>query len=423
MGIILVAIMMIMPGDTMYFTLHDAVSRAQEFNPEIEQSAIDYAKAQAQAGQVRSAFYPSVTASGSYVYMTDVPVIQFDSIPVPFGQSENWNVQLSLQQVVFAWGKIYSAYKIADINADIAHLTLIRKKQEIRYSVTQAFYGLLVLDRMVDLSRESLTQLERHQASVEQRYKAGLVPQFDLMRARVQVANVKPQLIQVENGYKLALEGFKMLLGLDLQTEVTVEGELTMGEESFDLDDLTQYALEHRIELENIHNMMRITDLSRRIAARANLPIVVAGATYDQSKPFGFTGDEWGSSIVFNLGFQWTLFSGFKNMYAYREATLQQREADLAFDNLKKAVVLEVKQAYLTYVGAHEALLTAQENVGQADETLRLIETRYRNGLATNLEYMDVQLATMQAQTNYLSALRDYFNAIAEIKKASGKEE
>lgn len=423
MGMILVMMMTVVPGDTMSFTLHDAVGYALEFNPEIEQSAIEYAKAQAQVGQARSAFYPSVTASGSYVYMTDVPVIQFDSIPVPFGQSENWNVQVSLQQVVFAWGKIYSAYRIADINADIAHLTYVRKRQEIRYAVTRAFYGLLVLERMINLSRESLTQLERHQASVEQRYKAGLVPQFDLMRARVQVANLKPQVIRVENGYRLALEGFKMLLGLDLTTEVVVDGELIMGEESFDLENLTQQALEHRSELENIRTVVRITELSRRIAARTNLPTVVAGATYDRSKPFGFTGDEWGSSIVFNLGFQWTLFSGFKNMYAYRAATLQQREADLAYENLRKAVALEVKQAFLTYVGAQEALLAAQENVGQADETLRLIETRFRNGLATNLEYMDVQLATMQAQTNYLSALKDYFNAIAEIKKAVGKEE
>jgi outer membrane protein len=409
--------------DTVMFTLHTAIEHALEHNPEIEQLRLSYAKSKAQTGQALSAMYPSVTASGSYVYMTDIPVIEFDSVPVPFGQSENWNYNISLQQVVFTWGKIYNAYRIAGISEDIARLTLVRKQQETRSSVTDAFYGLLVLEKTVQLMRESQTQLQRHAAAVEKRYKAGIVPRLELMRAQVQVANFKPQLIQTENGYRLAKEGFKMLLGLDLDVEVVVEGELMMGEESYDLEDITQYAFEHRLEIQTVKKANRIAELGKKIAATANLPTIVAGATYDRSKPFGFTGDESGSNIIFNLGFQWTLFSGFDNLHKYREATLQQKEAELAYDNLKKAVALEVKQAYLNYHAAREALITAQENVGQAEKTFELIETRYKNGLATHLEYLDVQLATMQAQTNYLSATKDYFASQAEIKKAIGKEE
>jgi len=409
--------------DSMNLSLHTAIEYALEHNPEIEQLRLSYAKSKEQTGQALSAMYPSITASGSYAYMTDIPVIEFDSIPVPFGQSENWNYNISLQQVVFTWGKIYSAYRIAGIGEDIAHLSLLRKQQEIRSTVTESFYSLLVLEKTVQLMRESHTQLERHAAAVEKRYRAGIVPKLEMMRAQVQVANFKPQLIKIENGYRLAQEGFKMLLGLDLDTEVMVEGDLVMGEESYDLEEITQFALENRLELRTIKETRRIAELGKRIAATSNLPTIVAGATYDRSKPFGFTGDEWGSNIIFNIGFQWTLFSGFGNMHKYREATLQQKEAELAYSNLKKAVALEVKQAYFNYQAAKEALLTAQENVGQADMTFDLIETRYKNGLATHLEYLDVQLATMQAQTNYLSALKDYFTSQAEIKKVIGKEE
>lgn len=409
--------------DTLYFSLHTATEHALEHNPEIEQLRLSYAKSKEQTGQAQSAMYPSVTASGSYVYMTDIPVIEFDSVPVPFGQSENWNYNISLQQVVFTWGKIYNAYRIANIGEDIARLTLVRKQQEVRSSVTEAFYGLLVLEKTVQLMRESHTQLERHAVAVEKRYKAGIVPKLELMRAQVQVANFKPQLIQIENGYRLAKEGFKMLLGLDLDFEVVVEGKLVIGEETYDLEEITQFAFDHRLELRMLKETRRIADLGKKIAATANLPTIVAGATYDRSKPFGFTGDEWGSNIIFNIGFQWTLFSGFNNLHKYREATLQEKEAELAFKNLKKAVALEVKQAYLNYQAAKQALITAQENVGQADKTFELIEIRYKNGLATHLEYLDVQLATMQAQTNYLSALKDYFTSQAEIKKAIGKEE
>jgi len=280
-----------------------------------------------------------------------------------------------------------------------------------------------VLEETVRLSQASLAQLERHAQAVETRYKAGLVSQFDLLRAQVQVANLKPQVIEAENGLRLAREGFKMLLGLPLDQEFTVSGELVMFEETFELEELTDIALEERIELKNLHKTQEIADYGKAVARSEFLPTFVAGATYEHQKPFGITGDEWGSNVVFNIGFEFPLFSGFRRIYQYRRATLDLRDAELALENLEKAVRLEVKQAYLNYTAAEEAIASAQENVGQSEKAFEIIETRYKNGLATNLEFMDAQLAMMQAQTNYLSALKNHYTSRAEILKAIGKEE
>ncbi|GAH59874.1 unnamed protein product, partial [marine sediment metagenome] len=231
MAFILIFIIGIAPTDTLELSLYQAIDYALQNNPGIEQLTLDTGTAQAMLDEARSAFYPSITASGYYAYISDVAVFELDSILIPMGQHENYNYQVSLQQVLFTWGKIYNAYKISDLGKDIAQLDLVRKKQDVRYSVTDAFYGILILKEIVTLSRESLVQLERHAKSVETRYRAGLVPQFELLRAQVQVANVKPQLIKAENGLKLAREGFKMLMGLPLHQEFKLTGELQMADE------------------------------------------------------------------------------------------------------------------------------------------------------------------------------------------------
>ncbi|UCG92110.1 MAG: TolC family protein, partial [candidate division WOR-3 bacterium] len=420
---LLTFLLSIATSDTLYFSLDDAIDYALENNPEIAQLTIDSEKSSAQVGQALSAFYPNISATGYYAYVTDVPVIEFDSVPIPFGTHENYNIQVSLQQVIFSWGKIYNAYKISDMNHEIARLNLLRKRQEIRYSTTNSFYGLLVLEELVKLSEESLAQLKRHEEAVESRYKAGLVSQFDLLRARVQVANLKPKVIGGQNGLNLAREAFKMLLGMPIEHDFEISGELQMIEEDFDLEQLTATALEQRAELTNVKKLESIAKLTKAIARRANLPSIVAGATYERRKPFSFTGDEWGSNITLNIGFQFPLFSGFNNFYQYREASLLLKEAQLAYDNLEKAIILEVKAAYLSLLAAKEALVTAQENVGQAEKAFEIMDTRYKNGLATNLEFMDAQLAFMQAKTNYLSALKNYNTSMAEIYKSIGKEE
>lgn len=410
-------------GDTLNFTVEEAIDFALQNNPGIEQLNIEFQKSKERIGQAISSFYPEISATGYYAYVTDVPIIEFDSIPIPFGTHENYNVQVSLQQVLFAWGKLYNAYKISDLASDIAELNLVRKQQEIRYSVTDAFYGLLVLEEYVSQAKASLDQLERFAASVETRHKAGLVSQFDLLRARVQVENLKPRIIESDNALEIAREGFKLLLGMDLNAGFTLSGELRMVDEEFSLDELIASAIQDRAEIKNLNKAERIAQLSQRITRRTNLPTLVGGATYEQRRPFSFTGDDWGSSLTFNLGFQWPLFSGFSNLYKNREAALMLKEARLALENLERAIVVEVKQAYLSFLAAKEAIDAAQENVGQAETAFEIIETRYKNGLATNLEVLDTELAFRQAQVNYLTALKGYNTSLAEIYKAIGKEE
>jgi len=410
-------------SDTLSFTVEEAIDFALQNNPEIAQLTIEFQKSQEQVGQAISTLYPTITASGYYAYVTDVPIIQFDSVPIPFGANENYKVQISLQQVLFAWGKLYNAVKISDLASDIAELNLLRKRQDIRYSVTDAFYGLLVLDEYVNQTSASLTQLEKFAAAVETRYKAGLVSQFDLLRAQVQVQNLKPMVIQTENSRNLAREGFKLLLGMQLDREFILTGELQMIDEEFSLDELIAVALQNRVEIKNLKKAERIARLSQAITRRANLPTLVGGATYDRSKPFGITGDEWGSNITFNLGFQWTLFNGFSNLYKSREAALMLKETRLAMDNLDRAITVEVKQAYLSFLAAKEAIDAAEKNVSQARKAFDIIETRYKSGLATNLEVLDTELAYRQAQVNHLSALKNYYTSLAQTYKAIGKED
>ena len=423
MLIVLIFLMNTGLGDTLNITIEYAIKYALENNPEIVQSTLDFKTSQAKVDEARSVFYPNISASGYYAYLSDVAVFELDSVLIPMGQHENYNYQISLQQILFTWGKIYNAYRIAGLGKDIAQLNIIRKKQEVRNSVTDAFYGLLVLKEMVTLSHESLLQLERHANIVEKRYKAGLVPQFDLLRAQVQVANLKPQLIETENGLKLTQEGFKMLLGLPLQQEFKLTGKLQMVDEEFDIDNLITTALENRIELKNLNKLTDIAKYSKAIARRANLPTLVAGATYVRTKPFGFGGNDWGTNITFNVGFEFPIFTGFKNLAQYKQATLQLKGARLAFENLEKGITFEVKQAFYNFQAAKQSITAALENVAQAEKTYEIINTRYRSGLATNLEFMDVQLAAMQARTNYLSALKRYYTSRAEIQKAIGKEE
>jgi len=423
MTIILTLLIFSQSGDTIVLDLNAAIDYALVQNAEIRNLDLDRDISGTKVDQAVANFYPSLTASGYYAYLDRVSVIEFGGMQIPMGQHENYNVQLSLQQVLFAWGKLYDAYRLADLGREIAGLTLERKRQDVRYTVTQSFYSLLVLQEMVKLTGESYAQLKRHEDAVRKRFEAGLVPQFELLRAQVQVANLKPRVTEAENGLQLARNGFQMLLGMPLDQEFELSGELGSIEEDFELGVLIDTALVSRTEIKSLERAEKMGRIGRSLVGRTNLPTIATGATYAYKKPIGLTGNDWGENLTFNIGFSWPIFSGFRTLSQYREAGLEMKKARLAIDQVKKGVELETKNAYYTFQAARELTTAAQENLSQADKALNIIETRYKNGLATNLEYLDVQLAQVQARNNYLNALKDLHTAWAAIYRAIGKEQ
>jgi len=80
-----------------------------------------------------------------------------------------------------------------------------------------------------------------------------------------------------------------------------------------------------------------------------------------------------------------------------------------------------VREIYLSLRQEEETIISQRENVGQAEEAMRIAEKRYISGLITNLEFMDTQLAMTEAKTAYLQALANYLIAKAKLINTMGR--
>jgi outer membrane protein TolC len=96
------------------------------------------------------------------------------------------------------------------------------------------------------------------------------------------------------------------------------------------------------------------------------------------------------------------------------------REMELTKKGLEETIRFEVRQAILNLSEARESLLSQEKNVEQAQESLRIAELNFSEGLATTLDVSSAQAALTQAKTNYSQALYDYVVSLAELDKAMG---
>jgi len=84
-------------------------------------------------------------------------------------------------------------------------------------------------------------------------------------------------------------------------------------------------------------------------------------------------------------------------------------------------VRLQVQQAYQAQQAALQRIEASQANVHRAEKALEIAETRFKNGLSTQVELNDAELAVTRARTNRAQALHDYGVARANLLAAVGE--
>ena len=97
------------------------------------------------------------------------------------------------------------------------------------------------------VAQQSVSLVEEQLAIAEASLEAGAATNFDVLRAKVQLANAKSTLIRAENAVRNAKNAYKTVLNIPLAEDVTVKGTLEIPKNhqtlSLNLDALIQEAL------------------------------------------------------------------------------------------------------------------------------------------------------------------------------------
>ncbi len=412
--------------DKLILNLEQSLETAYQNNRALQSQQEKIRSAKYKISEAKSSFYPQLSFQGSYTYLGVLPsfIVSFPPLVenqrITQGFHDNFDFSLSLQQSIFTWGRLRNNYSISRLDLQSEEENYNRDKQSITYEVKSSFYSALLLRELIRVREEALKNIQEHLKTVELRYKAGQASEFDLLRAKVQLANAKPPLLQAKQAYDLALSSFKNILGLSQETQIELEGELLFSQIDVDLEEATQKALSKRPELRSLDIRKKIARKGLALAKAGNKPSLLGIANYSYENPF-YGERKWDTDWNFTISLSFPLFDGFATRSKVNQAKSDLSQLDIGEKDLKEGIKLEVKDAVTSLNLARETILSQEENVKQAKESLRIARIQYAQGMITSLEEMDTELALTYAQVNYLQALTDYLIAQAKYDKAVGE--
>jgi outer membrane protein TolC len=247
-----------------------------------------------------------------------------------------------------------------------------------------------------------------------------------VLRAEVNLENLRPQLIASRNSASLATLDLKRLIDVPLQapvrltTPLTMPSERELAEQAVD----AQLVLAQRAAVRAAERQVAIREQQVRIARGGYLPSVDLRVNYGkQAFPgqiFGFGGVDWRTDWTATVGVRVPIFSGFRTRSEVQQARVTLEQEQLRLSQLRENVQLQYEQALGERARAAADLAARQRTVEQAQRVHDLTVLRYQQGLATQLEVTDARLALLQARTNLAQAISGFYLADAGVTRALG---
>ena len=420
-------------------TLDEAIEIALNDNPTIKVANLEIERFDYVRKQTASSLYPQVDASAQYALALRR---QEMTEGFSFGGKNTFNVSGNVSVPLFV-PSVYRQMKLNRTQMASAVESARASRIDLVAAVRSAYYNVLLAEQSLTVLQEAIATTQRVVDNTKTLYENGLAAEYDYITAQVQLSNLKPQVLQAENGISITKLQLKMYLSLPEEVELSIAGSLddfrerVLLAEDYSTDvsqnttlkslDIQRELLEHQeklIQTTRMPTLAAFGSISYIGQERVDLSGLMgggmaggagAGATAQEQSKFW-----WQYPISVGAQLSIPIFSGLKKHNQLREVRNQIAQFDLQREYAEKGVKLQVQQSINTLLTARETMLSNELTVEQAQKAYDISYTRYNAGAGTILELNSSQLSLTQAQLNYSQSIYDYLSAQAEYEKVLG---
>lgn len=401
--------------------------------------------ADAQFANARANALPQLRFNGGYTHVYESARGQ--AVGSLFNQPNTYTFSTNLQQTLFQGGRLVAAMRAGNDVRQAAREDEREERANVTMQVQRAYLQGLFTARIAELQENNLVVAANRVTQIEQLQTAGQAARYDVLRARVERANLEPLAIQARNDRELALLELKRLLNvpvdqpLVLVTRIDPEGAATL------LAQMDTSGAPERSAIRSAELNLSARRLGVSVARADYYPTLALtfqtgfsafppigygiprtrGALTAEDCPAGSAAGRlcqnggFFSDRQLGLNVSFPIFDGFRVRSNVELAQAQLRVAEVQLQQQRETVALDVARARAELRRSRAAYAARQQNSLEAQEAFQLASLRFSRGLSTQLEVSDAQLALLTAQSTEARATYDLFLASADLARALGR--
>ena len=419
------------------FTLKEAIAHALENNYTAINASRDIEAAKKKKWETTTIGLPQINSNINYqnnlvIQKSVVPAEFFGGNPgefqeVEFGVKNNMTASASLSQLLFD-GSYLVGLQSAKVYLQISQNAKEKTELEIREIVINAYGNVLLARESVKVLENNKKSLEKTLFETQETFKNGLIEEENVEQLQITFSQIKSMLSNAQKRETIALKMLKLVLGIDMQKEVTLKDNLDqLALENIVLNSSSEFSVTNSIDYKIGQNNEEASRLLLKLEKSKALPSLSANANFGYnsfSNTFSFLerDQQWFNFSNIGVGLNIPIFSSLGRTARTQQAKIAYEQAKTQLKETEQKLLLEFEKSKTDYEFSVEQYLVSKENLGLAERIENKQQIKFKEGISSSFEFTEAQRQLYAAQQDYLQAMIEVISKKATLDKISNQK-
>ena len=318
---------------------------------------------------------------------------------------------------------IFSGSYIVGLQASNTYLKLQeqsnkRSELDVAQSVTQSYYLVLLIEENQRILEQSLENIKKIHYEVEESFKEGFVEDTEVKQLQISLTQLENSLNTLVQQLDISYKLLKLQMGIDINENIKLTEKLEDILQLVNISSLvkSEFDLRKNIEFQLIDSQVKMTELSLKNEWSKFLPTIAAFGTYQynamRSKFNFFDGDEkWFNTGIIGLKLEMPIFNSGAKFFKVQQSRVELKQAENTKRKVEQGLALQYSQAKSELKSNYDIYQNNKANMQLSKEVFDKTVEKYKEGISSNFELMQVHNQYLGTQSEYFKSMSDLLNS------------
>ncbi len=415
MSKLLIVIIILIVVSTLFAEQVISLEKAKEIlienNPQYLAKASALKAAEWEMRAALSAMFPSLNLQAGYNHLD----------PKPFTTAaENYSLSygFSANQPLFMGGKLWLSYKMSRDAVKIAQADLENTKLNLLSELEEAYYNYLLTDELYEINLRALDIAQQNLEIAGTRMETGTLSRADYLQFQAELSTREVDLLQAEKNRQLSSRLLQNMLKIgDFEIQpidftlydrlIEFYQNVQEAEQEELRERLIVYGMENNPLLIMNRTREKISEKALKISIGNFLPAINLSASRNWNN--NYSGErEFDATTTYMISVSLPMFPIFDNYSSYRSRHYSNRQTEREVESAEDNIRVAIEAAFYSGISSARTITSAELAFEYAEETYRMMEERFQNGLISSLDLISVELLLTGSSLNATTSKYDF---------------
>jgi outer membrane protein len=406
--------------EVLQVSMEEAIDLALRKSEDFQIAANEIDKMRYAYKEARSAIYPHIEGEITWAHYPEYP-----EAAAATTKDYSLDTGITVNQVLWAFGRVSSALRLADKYIAISRLNKDIAKQEIVYNTKLSYYSVLLAEQTLSIIQASYENARKNKSLLEKRASNGRSSKRDNIKMAADIASRAPQVNNARATFDSAMRTFKIIIGVDQAASLALTDAFAAQYRTFEVGNIKESLHENEPTLQALRKQIN-ADADMIKLRRANfLPTISAFATWDYrgiGDTYEVRRDNLAHYAVAGLKVSVPIWAGGEKVAQLNQAKIDKENDILRLQKTTKEFALELDNALFEYQAYISTLEANTKAVELAKESFKMTQDLFETGQVSLADLNDAELQLTNQRLSMVLTLYNLNTTLAKIEKLAVME-